>query len=99
VSQITRGREMKTQRRVKREGVCDQAVVERARGRERAVAGVDSLEARLEGEGLGEGGEGERGVDWERVETIFFLLVSIGFGGGWVVWRLLCVEVEWLLTC
>jgi hypothetical protein len=74
VSQITRGRETKSQRRVKVEGVWDHADVERARGRVvRDVVGVDSLEARFEGEDFGEDERSGGGKldGWERVETIF----------------------------
>jgi hypothetical protein len=75
---MTSGREINSHASVNKEGVCDHAEVERARGRPTAmdVEGVDSLEARLEGEDFGEeessGGSNWEG--WERVETIFIAI-------------------------
>ena len=58
MSHITSGREMNNQTKVKVEGVCDQADMERERERLTAMVvvgedGVDSLEARFEGEDFG----------------------------------------------
>lgn len=82
---MTSGREINSHASVKKEGVCDHADVERARGRPTAVdvEGVDSLDARLEGEDLGEedisGGSNWEG--WERVDTIFVAICVQYLGG------------------
>lgn len=73
---MTKGREMRSQISVKVEGVCDHAGEEFARSCVTAIAfeGVDSLEARLLGEDLGdeEGSEGWNCEGCERVETILY---------------------------
>jgi hypothetical protein len=92
---MTSGREMNSHTSVKKEGVCDHAEVERARGRVTAMddEGVDSLEARFEGEDLGEeeksGGSNCDG--WERVETIF-IAISVRFLGGMLIYSFISLR-------